>query len=89
MLIAALRDKGLHPCPHCLITFQDIPNLGTPFDRQLRDSLAHKDENLRHQLVTEARRLIYEEGYAINGEKVDRILRSLLAVPIVVRLCSK
>jgi hypothetical protein len=85
MLIATLRDKGKHPCPHCLIMFEDIPNLGTPADKNLREHLELKDDKTWRQSVAEARRLMYDGGYAINGDKVDSILKDISAVPTKVR----
>jgi hypothetical protein len=85
MLIATLRDKGKHPCPHCLIAFEDIPNLGTSADKKLREQLERKDNETWHSLVAEARRLMYDDGYAINGDKVDSILKDISAVPTKVR----
>lgn len=84
MLIATLRDKGQHPCPHCLITFEDIPKLGTQGDHNLREELARVDGKLWQDTVKEARRLMYQEGYAINGDKVNDILKSISGVPTIV-----
>lgn len=84
MLIATLRDKGQHPCPHCLITFEDIPKMGTEDDRKLREDLARVDGKLWQDLVKEARRLMYQEGYAINGDKVNDVLKNISGVPTLV-----
>jgi hypothetical protein len=84
MLIATLRDKGQHPCPHCLITFEDIPKLGTVDDHRLREKLARLDDKSRQDLVAQARKLAYCDGYSINGDKIDGLLKQLSAVPTVV-----
>ncbi len=81
MLIATLRDKGLRPCPHCLVTFAQIPDLGTPADYALRKTLARKDDMTRRLAVEEARRLIYEGGYVVNSERVEQLLKVTSAVP--------
>ncbi len=84
MLIASLRDKGKHPCPHCLINLKGIPNIGTEEDRSLRNTHARKDDRFLNQLVEEARHLIYDEGYAVNLEKVQSLLKDISTVPTVV-----
>lgn len=81
MLIATLRDKGKHPCPHCLISFEDIPNIGTSADRSLREELARHDNASWRTLVTEAHKLMYDDGYAVNGDKVNDVLKTISGVP--------
>lgn len=86
MLIAALRDKGQHPCPHCLVTFKEIPQVGTEEDRRVRIESARKDDGVRNSLVDEARRLIYGQGYSVTSDKVEDLLKAISAVPTVVRM---
>lgn len=86
MLIAALRDKGQHPCPHCLVTFKEIPQVGTEDDRRVRIESARKDDGVRNSLVDEARRLIYGQGYSVTSDKVEDLLKAISAVPTVVRM---
>lgn len=81
MLVTALRDKGQHPCPHCLITFDDIPQIGTKDDAQRRNDLRRVDDQSRRQRVQDARRLIYEDGYAVNSVKVNDLLKDLSLTP--------
>lgn len=81
MLIATLRDKGKHPCPHCRITFDEISGLGTHTDRELREEKARKDDELWRRLVEDARKLMYKDGYAVNGDTVNNILKDISGVP--------
>ncbi|KDQ54440.1 hypothetical protein JAAARDRAFT_60806 [Jaapia argillacea MUCL 33604] len=82
MLIATLRDKGRCPCPRCLVTFDTIPSLGTPHDRE-----AHSEA--RQQLVANARKLIYKQGYVVTSEHVDALLKEQSLVPTKNTFSSK
>ncbi|CDO68243.1 hypothetical protein BN946_scf184842.g6 [Trametes cinnabarina] len=81
MLIATLRDKGRCPCPHCLINFDAIENMGTSDDsenrsRNIRGTVAEQDAR-----VQEARNIIYNEGYVVNSDHVENLLREQSLVP--------
>lgn len=86
VLIATLRDQGTYPCVHCLVTFPDIPNLGTPGDLAIRTEAIRKDTAERQRRVEEARKFIYEDGYVVNSTHVENILKPTSAVPTVVSL---
>ncbi|KDQ54663.1 hypothetical protein JAAARDRAFT_696959 [Jaapia argillacea MUCL 33604] len=81
MLIATLRDKGRCPCPRCLVTFDTIPSLGTPCDWEARDTDMRADSEARQQLVVNARKLIYKQGYVVTSEHVDALLKEQSLVP--------
>ena len=87
MLIATLRDQGQHPCPHCLIGFEKIHDLGTPADLQRRKDQICKDDETRQGLVKEARVHIFRDGYVVNSDKVDGLLKPTSAVPTIVSFC--
>ncbi|KAH9916588.1 uncharacterized protein BXZ73DRAFT_105780 [Epithele typhae] len=75
MLIATLRDKGQCPCPHCLIRFDKIHQLGTTSDRETRILSARMDTEQHQALVTQARHRIYEDGYVVDSDRVEGLLR--------------
>lgn len=84
-LVAAIRDKGLCPCPRCLVKFDEIPNLGTPVDNKIRSERVRRDDDARQQAVEAARKLIYEDGYVVNSERVEELLKETSLIPTVVR----
>ncbi|KAH9914268.1 hypothetical protein B0H21DRAFT_896115 [Amylocystis lapponica] len=81
VLIATLRDKGRCPCPRCLVTMDCVPQLGTSEDRAVRETLARKDDAERQLQVSAARDLIYKDGYVVNSEKVDELLKEHSLIP--------
>ena len=62
--------------------------MGTATDRSIREELQRVDSHLHHDLVKEARRLMYEEGYAVNGDKVNDVLKHVSGVPTTVSLLN-
>ncbi|KAI0634460.1 hypothetical protein C8Q77DRAFT_1217600 [Trametes polyzona] len=81
VLIATVRDKGRCPCPRCLVTFDDIVHLGEESDRNLREDRRRADDQLRMDKVSDARSLIYNDGYVVNSTRVDEILQDQSLVP--------
>ncbi|KEP45340.1 hypothetical protein V565_285640 [Rhizoctonia solani 123E] len=79
-LIATIKDLGNFPCPHCLIPKAKIPQLGLKSDDAIRNNRRKDDEN-RQQLVTQARKYIYGDGYVVNSKHVSDILFATSAVP--------
>ena len=88
MLIATIRDKGGCPCPRCLIKFDEIPLLGTSRDRETREQRMRNDTPEIRALVENARKLIYKDGYVVNSEKVEDLLKPASLVPTTVRTLS-
>lgn len=72
------------PCPHCLVTFDQIPAIGTPEDEALRAQSRRVDTKERQDAVQKARNIIYEDGYVVNSTLVDNILKDQSLVPTVV-----
>ncbi|KAI9057376.1 hypothetical protein FKP32DRAFT_1745228 [Trametes sanguinea] len=81
MLLATLRDKGRCPCPHCLITFDHIHELGTSEDSEARQLNARAPSREQDSIIQEARDLIYNSGYVVNSEHVETLLRPQSLVP--------
>ena len=59
----------------------EIPDLGTTEDRKTRIEKQRADTDEYRQLVQEARKTLYEDGYAVDGEKVDGLLKGESLVP--------
>ena len=82
VLLATIRDKGLYPCPRCLIPKVKIDLMG-----QIRD-LAQRISNPRkilYDVVQTARSFIYRLAIPINGSAVAQLLKPTSSVPTVVR----
>lgn len=65
----------------CLITMDEIPNLGTTEDRKTRLEKPRVDSAEYQKVVKEARKKLYDEGYAVDGERVDELLKGESLVP--------
>ncbi|TFY58685.1 hypothetical protein EVJ58_g6273 [Rhodofomes roseus] len=85
VLLASIRDMGSCPCPHCLIPKAEICNLGTTEDMRRREQDRRLDDEQRQKLVTEARRLIYEQGSSIKSTAVEALLKLTSLVPTEVK----
>ena len=78
-----MRDKGLCPCPRCLVSKLNLDQTGKNRDSNFRL------KNARTYLSTcvqEARDAIYKSAAAIAGVVVNRLLKATSSVPTVV--CS-
>ena len=82
VLLATIRDKGLCPCPRCLVPKSQLDLMG-----QRRD-ITSRQKKIREYLsffVLVARENIYKKGSAIGGAAVNRLLKDTSAVPTIVR----
>ena len=59
----------------------EIPNLGIMEDRKTCVEKQRADTDEYWKLVQEARKTLYKEGYAVDGEKVDGLLKGESLVP--------
>ena len=87
VLLATIRDKGICPCPRCLIPKEKLDKMGSKQDIKFRLN------NPRKFLLTKiqtARRWIYEKALSITSQAVERLLKPFSAVPTVVcyMLCN-
>ena len=80
-MIATIRDFGLYPCPQCLIPKEEISKLGTEDDRCTREELRRVDTTERQGRIEQARKNLYESGYALSGDHVDGYLKEGSMVP--------
>ncbi|KZT63856.1 hypothetical protein DAEQUDRAFT_679618, partial [Daedalea quercina L-15889] len=86
LLIAAIQDNGLCPCPRCLTPESELSRIG-----QKRD-LAHRTKPgfLRRWsdwlciTITKVRQLIYEQGYGMVSAAVKACLKAESLVPTMV-----
>lgn len=81
VLLATIRDKGLIPCPRCLMPKTKLDQTGTKRDSNFRL------KNVRtylFDLVRIARNAIYKSAAAIAGTAVNRLLKATSSVPTVV-----
>lgn len=66
----------------------DVPNMGTPHDMSQRELLLRVDNDSRQSKVLKARKLIYEDNYAVNSLQVQSLLKEESLVPTMVTLPS-
>jgi hypothetical protein len=84
-MIATIRDFGLYPCPRCLIPKEQIFKIGREDDRLTREESRRVDTIERQGRVEQARKNLYEHGYALSGDHVDGFLKDGSLVPTKVR----
>ena len=82
VLITTIRDKGLYPCPRCLLPKSSFHHLG--FLLVLKRRLSCAWTYLR-EMICAARHKIYKLGNPIKGMAVKRILKDKSLVPTLVR----
>lgn len=80
-LIATIKDFGTCPCPRCLVTIDQISSLGREDDRERRERSLRLDNADRRKNVSDARKSLYDEGYAISGDRVGGVLKEESRVP--------
>jgi len=78
VLLATIRDKGICPCPRCLIPKSKLDRLGLISDGKNRIDKARKYDA---DSVNKARQAIYVLGKPIGGVHVQRLLKASSAVP--------
>ncbi|KAG5649632.1 hypothetical protein H0H81_002769 [Sphagnurus paluster] len=85
VLLASMCDKGLCPCPRCLVPKTLLDRLGLARDGTFRTKI--------HEFMVDkvllARKMIYELGYSITGVRVDELLRHVSAVPTLNAFATK
>ena len=80
-LLATIRDKGLCPCPRCLVPKSKLDQTGTKRDSKFR---LQNDRKYLFDHVLIARNAIYESAAAIAGAAVNRLLKATSSVPTLV-----
>lgn len=77
---------GRCPCPRCLISLDQVHNLGKPMDMARRVTASRVDGVMRRARVSAARRLIYEKNMQVNCAAVEDLLRDTSLVPTSVSI---
>ncbi|KAJ2929664.1 hypothetical protein H1R20_g7412, partial [Candolleomyces eurysporus] len=83
VLIATIRSNGGCPCPRCLITKDKLDQLGTEADRTFCENYARRDDASRQSTVEEARIKVFNDGAAISGTHVERLLKPESLQPVM------
>jgi hypothetical protein len=83
LLIASVK-KGHYPCPRCLIPAWKFRDMGMLRDKKYRDRLGRKDDLQRRRMVADARNAIYQGRYAVDGERVNKMLMEQSLAPVAV-----
>ncbi|KIK33529.1 hypothetical protein CY34DRAFT_99446 [Suillus luteus UH-Slu-Lm8-n1] len=78
VLIATIRDKGICPCPRCLLPKSHFGGIGLRADMSGR--LARTCQFLKDTVIA-ARNAIYKGGAPIKGAAVERLLKEFSLVP--------
>lgn len=89
MLLATVRDRGLCPCPRCLVPKPELDRLGQKKDDKGRITRARTycaDLINVPYLVQSARKSIYEKGFPVASAGIERVLRPLSLVPTTVSI---
>ncbi|KAG8705415.1 hypothetical protein FRC08_001682 [Ceratobasidium sp. 394] len=82
VLLATIRGiNSLRPCPRCLTPKSEFGNMGLPTDMWWRKRQKRVDDEVRSDLVHDAREIIYTEGRAVNSKRVEQLLRPHSYVP--------
>ncbi|KAF9044054.1 hypothetical protein BJ165DRAFT_1348064 [Panaeolus papilionaceus] len=80
VLLATIRDKGLCPCPRCLVPMQNLDQLGTTVDQKAR---SESPRVYQISKVQKARAFIYKGAKPINGANVEALLKDFSGVPTI------
>ena len=81
VLLATIRDKGLCPCPRCLVPKLKLDQTGMKHDANFRLKNAR---TYLYTCVQKARDAIYKSAAAIAGAVVNRSLKATSSVPTLV-----
>lgn len=79
--MASIRNLGGCPCPRCLIPLGQLHKMGTPKDMQDRETKARVDNDFQRSNIDIARKIIYEQNYAITNTNTEHILKPKSLVP--------
>lgn len=83
VLLACIRFLAKCPCPRCYIKKEDIPGLGTVLDKRRRDNIRLDNATIQADIEI-ARILIYLQGYSVNSQRVESLLKERSLQPVQV-----
>ncbi|THV02220.1 hypothetical protein K435DRAFT_836569 [Dendrothele bispora CBS 962.96] len=78
VLLATIRDKGLCPCPRCMVSKSSLDRLGLV--RDMRARLDNFRVYLKDKVIL-ARKFIYQDAQPIGGTHVNNLLKETSSVP--------
>lgn len=81
ILLATIRDKGLCPCPRCLVLKSKLDRLGLCRDMSTR---INKFREFMADRVASARRAIYSLAKSIHSTAVENLLKEFSGIPTLV-----
>ena len=70
------------------MSIDQIYAIGREDDRKRREESCRRDNAERRNKVDNARRILYDEGYAITGDHVDGLLKDESLIPTKVYTSS-
>lgn len=85
VLLASIKNLGIHLCPRCLIRKDQVHELGTKRDMDRRMLLCRTDSAERRRLIKKVRKMIFKKGYSVSSKAIDDLLGDTSSVPI--RVC--
>ena len=68
VLLACIKFLGACPCPTCLVSKEDIRNLGTKRDICNHERKVHTDNQVNKLMIERVRKWMYEQGQGINPD---------------------
>ncbi len=80
-LLASIKSLGKCLCPRCLITKDKVSELGMKRDMARRETWARKDAILRQFTIEMVRKWIYEKGFPVAGDQVEKVLSPVSLMP--------
>lgn len=88
ILLACLRFMAHCPCPRCIVTKDQLPELGMKRDTRRREVQAREDNHIVHAKIERARTAIFCRGVAIRGDIIEPMLKPTSLTPTRVSLAS-
>jgi hypothetical protein len=85
VLVVSIRNRGICPCPRCLVTKSELSQFGTQLDMDKRTTLARVDNRAERYDIENARRKIYQGKFCVNTQCVEDLLKGKSRVPTLVR----
>lgn len=80
--LATIRERGLCPCPRCLVEKKNADKMGLKNDMKARET---KPRFFFSEVVNLARCCLYKLGYSISSTKIDDMLKPFSLMPTMVR----
>ncbi|KAG6906052.1 hypothetical protein DXG01_016127 [Tephrocybe rancida] len=74
-LLASIRNGGRLPCPRCFISKTDLGMMGTASDMEQRVVAIRINDHAYKKLNRDARRIIYNQNFAVNSKAVELLLQ--------------